>query len=161
MFEYRGYKIEVTSSGWFSCACDDWKISKTTLSEAQSEIDRVLSAVPKKQISLVVAGILQKRDTYNYRDAKVYSVTVTGINRTSRELQTPDIPKGFELRNVMADTPENREFLGRYIEARRTVDSVIERTISVPGSGRIDLDQYEEALKGLEKSYQKSVNKGE
>lgn len=168
MFSHKGYRIDVSTEGRFSAEItDDYSVSAETLAEVRTKIDRAITEKDKKPIALKVVGILQARDFSRRKESapKVHRAVAIGINRTSRVLQYADLPKGMEMDDVLADTPENAALLESSIHAKATHErlqrEIVEREIKVSSYGRIENGKaYDEALAELTAKHKKSAEAG-
>lgn len=164
-FEHKGYTINVTDSGYFQTRVEDVSISKTTLDEVKKAIDKE-SGRAKRRVSLKVCGILRKTQS-GWRsepfpaDSRIGTAIVTGINRTTRDLQIEGVQEGYQFDHILADTPGNQALLTQLMEQERAVGATREtyknRHLAAEGYGRIESGDYEDTLAKLEKLYRKSA----
>jgi hypothetical protein len=158
-WNHKGATINVTSHGTFETKIGDMEITATTLEEVKAQIDKLPK--DKREIRLPVVGRRSKEDSWRNKDAVVVRATLTGINRTSRELQFEGIPQGYELRDVLPDNEDNYRFLGIYNKVKQVFDElsdlVLARQLKCEGYGRIDPARYDEILQTLEAKYQESA----
>ncbi len=167
MWRHKGIKIDLTGEGQFSATVDDVTVFKCSLSDAREAIDKLVAAGSKRKLNLKVIGFLKKQIQswqQSQEEGVIAGAILTGINRTSRALQFEGIPKGYELTDVIADTPENRSHLERLAEFTR-YSAVIkaaqaEKDLRASGYGRIEAGNYDEVLDELEKRYSKSSGEG-
>lgn len=163
MFNHRGFEIAVTDRGQFLCQKDDLEITTYTLKEMQEKIDRIITAKPKTPLALPVVGILQRPTSRGKTvtgtpvtikpPLEMFATTVNGINRTSRNLQFDNLPKGAELDDVIPDTPANRELTVKYLHTKADWDEISEKRrdleLGILGYGRIDVEDYDNWVKTL------------
>lgn len=154
-FTYKGFSININHKGQFVTVMGDLEIEADSLAEAQSSIDKELKGGVKKNLSLPVVGRLVVRGV-----GSTFSVgTLTGVNRTSRDLQitAPD-GKAVTLEDVMADTESNRRLTARRIAAINENDKtkvVVEnRLLKVRGWGRISAADYGKLIEEMEKKHE-------
>lgn len=168
MFQHKGFEIDIDDNGRFSATVGDMKISAKSLEEVKQGIDKEVAESTKERhkLALKIVGTV---GTYR-DDLEISRGVVTGINRTSRELQIDPTPKGKEWKSVLPDTPENEELLRKIARLRVEMDllnsAATERAIGVErlGSryyGRIDAATYPVVVKAISEQYSKSVKLGE
>ncbi len=159
---YKGVEINVDSYGIFSAQIGkdhDDEITAKTLEDLKGRIDRANSAEAKRiKVKLPAVGLLELVNYYDRargRDCELHAGNITGINRTTRDLQLDNLPKGYKLdeETVLADTPENRKMLQQLIVARKLMDTVAKRRLWNGGYGRIDADEYGDKLDEIVKKH--------
>lgn len=172
---HKGVEIDVTVAGRFAAYVGEAEVSAATLIEAKELIDKELASQAKAKLTklkLPVVGILfvdgsaaaygmSKTDFENLTKMRpyVFATSVTGINRTTRELQfNPALPKGTKLAYIIADTPQNRarsEAVMDLVLRFRAMESELQgvRLDVGIGYGRIDLPEYESRLTKLKERH--------
>lgn len=161
MLKYKGIEVTVTSAGKFTAALDDLPIEDATFEGLQRKIDR--KGGKKRVISLPVVGLLDfGGNSWELTEAveagkaadlrgTIAAATLRGVNRHTREAQIDGLPKHYELEQILADTPENRELLEKLVEAHKVIDAVNERNLWGRSYTRLsDPEGYEEALLEIE-----------
>lgn len=158
--KYAGIEISVDDRGWFVAKSDELEFRADTYEKITAQIDRAQRPENKKRkVSLPVIGVLTSSDyAHAQRAGEVFGGGVlTGINRTSRELQIDGLPKGYKLDKVMAATPANETLLRQLAEAEKRFNDLRgtqqQRSIKVGGYGRVDPDEYGGLLERVEAAY--------
>ena len=164
MFEHMGVKIDIDQSGHFIASIGDVAINKRTLSEAQEAIQKETAAQAKRQtLELAAVGLLHVGTGWGTAANVVGRTKITGVNRTTRNLQCTDTPKGYEWRTVLPFSEANEKLLADWIasqkETERLWKMVRERSISASGSGRIEAEEYGDILKKVQASYDAAAAK--
>lgn len=162
MFSHKGIQIKVNNYGKFDASVNDAPVSCDTLADAKTRIEELLKA-GKRSVALPVVGILRS-DGYcreaNETQSTIGEATFSGFNRTDGSLVLRDVAKGFQLNDVMADTPKNRALLGEMIanriETKRLETLRTAREIKKT-YGRIDIGKYDEMLAKAEAIHAASV----
>lgn len=163
-FDYRGLQITIEdhgiSTGYFKTQIDEIPIAKPSLSEAQAEIDRVLSKRAKRAVSLPVVGFIEHNKV-----ARLTPTAIIGLNRNTRNRQYADGVNGLEFE--IPDTPGNRALILDLIEkdaAYKAVEKQVRARFienRTRGYGRIDVEDYDEVLRGLEAGYAQALKASE
>ena len=154
--------IAVDNYGNFEAEIGDVFVSEKSLGEAKNAVSKVVKHNQKKWkkeiLELRVVGIAVKKRTgqFGVKPEKPYvsSAVLTGVNRTSRDLVITGLPPGWELTNVMADTPKNKAALAKFLvleEVKKEIDNFLVGKIS--GWGRIEIDRYGEILNEVRRAY--------
>lgn len=167
---YGEWSVKVhKGSGTFTATRDDISLTDKNLESLKSTIDKLTREKPevlaKPTVNLRVIGMIKRKNSSGSSNVgTLYATTLTGLNRQNREFQL-DIPKGMELTNVLADTPDNREWLKGFIDHLNIGNVYItqfrERQISGNyGYGRIELNDYPVALRRLTAEWEKSKQAG-
>jgi hypothetical protein len=167
-WNHKGLTITVDNNGRFVANLNDASFEAASLSEIRTAIDRgLVAAQVKRTVNLPVVGIIKtSRFGRNQidKDSKVGSAILSGFSRSDRSLQFKGLKNGEKLVTVLADTPDNKALLTKWIAARINADRldtlIAAREIGVTGYGRIEPGEYNKMLEGLEKLYEKSKEKG-
>ena len=180
---YAQAKVYVSNGGTFRAVIDDVVLDSKTYDDGVVKIDNFLKkkSAKKRKIALPVVGLICDASRWSSMDKEEATVVgsgiVSGVNRTDRGLEFAEkiqhpgpIPKGvaphkFEktewtLTRVMADTPENRKMLERFVAVRNEYFDLRKRTGGLTdnlGYGRINVDDYEDVLAALEENHTKSA----
>lgn len=152
VIEYRGQKVQVNTSGYFSVDMgSEGSEHAATFQKVTEFIDKQLTLRARTtKLSLKVIGLC---------DSTVCNGVLTGVHRTTNKLV---FENKADLGYAMADTTENRAMLQRFIaaetEKKAATVAVYARLIRTGGGhGRIEADHYEDVLKVVEASYQISA----
>jgi hypothetical protein len=162
MFTHKKVDIRVDGAGRFLANIADAELFADTLAAIKAKIDAELSATPKRTINLPVVGVVTKPGRDVSDKQTVGRATITGVNRTTRELQLDGLPKGCEMGYMLPDTPANVAIVERWLEVLaehgRLYGMFKDRRIKPTGYGRIDITEYDAIVDEVLANYAKAAN---
>lgn len=159
-FSYKGFDIEVNSSGYFTATVDAVEFTKPTLIELRDALDAELKLVAQKvRLDLPIVGI--RRTRLAGFDTQIVNDTIVGINRNSGSLSfrlnndlwlyiLPDYEANRQLLTAWKQATEHEQVLRKKVEACR---------LGSPTSGRISAESYAGWIDKLKQLYEQQSAK--